>query len=96
MKTSGSSIVKKFAILGFIFGEAYMFFTVASPRLKGVDIPALSIAIRVAALSLLFGPFGLALGTGVGLLVDGLYRSLRPADASKTQPTAAPQEPERL
>lgn len=71
------SLVKKFAFAGLIFAEVYMIFTVASPRLKGVDIPATSIAIRVAAMALLFGPFGLAIGTGVGLLVDGARNALK-------------------
>jgi hypothetical protein len=52
----------------------YMVFAVAAPRLKGVDIPPEALATRLLAASLLFGPFGLAMGTGVGLLVDGLHR----------------------
>ena len=53
-----------------------MFFTVASPRLQGVEIPASSVALRVCALFFLFGPFGLAVGTGIGLLLDGLRGAL--------------------
>jgi hypothetical protein len=73
------SLVKKFAIAGLILAEVYMFFTVASPRLKGVEIPVSAIAVRAAAMAFLFGPFGLAIGTGVGLLVDGVARKLRGA-----------------
>jgi hypothetical protein len=88
VETRPSSLVKKFALAGLLLAEIYMVFTVASPRLKGVDIPATSIAIRMAALALLFGPFGLAVGTGVGLLVDGARRSLsaRPKNIEKTEP----------
>lgn len=88
METRQSSLVKKFAIAGLLLAEFYMVFTVASPRLRGVEIPATSIAIRVAALALLFGPFGLAVGTGVGLLVDGARRSLkaRPKNTDTPQP----------
>jgi hypothetical protein len=66
--------VRNFAIIGCILGEVYMIFAVAAPRLKGVDIPPEALATRFFAASLLFGPFGLAMGTGVGLLVDGLRR----------------------
>jgi hypothetical protein len=69
-----SSLVRNFAITGFVFGELYMFFAVASPRLKGVEIPADAMTARLLASSLLFGPFGLAMGTGLGLLADGLRR----------------------
>jgi len=75
-------LVKKFALAGLLLAEVYMVFTVASPRLRGVEIPPTSIAIRVAALSLLFGPFGLAVGTGVGLLVDGARRSFKASPES--------------
>ncbi len=71
------SLVKKFAISGMILAEVYMVFTVASPRLKGIDIPGTAIALRIAAMALLFGPFGLAIGTGIGLLADGLLRTLQ-------------------
>lgn len=69
-----SSLVRNFAIAGLVFGELYMFFTVTSPRLRGVEIPVDALAARLLASSLLFGPFGLAMGTGLGLLADGLRR----------------------
>ncbi len=53
-----------------------MFFSVAAPRLKGVEMPVAALTTRLFASSLLFGPFGLAMGTGVGLLADGLRRSM--------------------
>ena len=77
VETRQPSLVKNFAIAGLLLAEVYMVFTVASPRLQGVEIPTASIAIRVAAMALLFGPFGLAVGTGVGLLVDGIRRSFK-------------------
>lgn len=52
-----------------------MFFTVAGPRLQSADMPWDSLLIRLGSLALLFGPFGLAAGTGVGLLLDGLLNS---------------------
>ena len=70
------TFVRNFAILGFILGEVYMVFAVAAPRLKGIEIPLEALTTRLLASSLLFGPFGLAMGTGIGLLVDGLRRSI--------------------
>jgi hypothetical protein len=58
-----------------------MIFTVASPRLQGVEIPMASLLTRLVAMSLLFGPFGMAFGTGVGLLLDGLNRPRNPQDS---------------
>jgi hypothetical protein len=49
-----------------------MVFTVAGPRLQGIEIPFTSLLTRLVAMSLLFGPFGMALGTGVGLLLASL------------------------
>ena len=70
------SLVKWCAFLGLVLAEVYMVITVASPRLKGIEIPAAAVAARIVAMSLLFGPFGLAVGTGVGLLVDAIRRAL--------------------
>lgn len=78
-----ASLVRNFAIAGFVFGEVYMFFAVASPRLKGVEIPLDALTARLVASSLLFGPFGLAMGTGLGLLADGLRRLALEARAKK-------------
>jgi len=70
------SLVKWCAFLGLVLAEIYMVVTVASPRLKGIEIPAAAVAARIVAMSLLFGPFGLAVGTGVGLLLDAIRRAL--------------------
>ncbi len=85
MDTPPPSLVKKFAIAGLILAEIYMVFTVASPRLKGVDIPTAAIAFRIVAMAFFFGPFGLAIGTGVGLLADSALRALK-GSAKKTAP----------
>ena len=58
-----------------------MIFTVASPRLQGVEIPMASLLTRLVAMSLLFGPFGMAFGTGIGLLLDALTQSKAPPNA---------------
>lgn len=84
------SLVKKFAFAGLIFAELYMVFTVASPRLKGVEIPISAIAIRIACMAFLFGPFGLAIGTGVGLLVDGARNALKGSPQKSTPPIPDP------
>jgi len=62
--------------------------TVASPRLKGIEIPATAVAMRIAAMSLLFGPFGLAVGTGIGLMLDALGRTFAKTPSSKPEQTA--------
>ena len=60
-------------ITGIILGEVYMIFTIGSPRLKEVDIPMTSLLLRMLAASPFFGAFGLAAGTGIGLLLDGVF-----------------------
>lgn len=95
MEARPPSLVKKFAFAGLIFAEVYMVFTVASPRLKGVEIPAAAIAIRIAAMALLFGPFGLAIGTGVGLLIEGARNALRATPKGSAPPVANPASSQR-
>lgn len=63
-----------------------MVFTVASPRLKGVDIPTTALALRVAAMAFFFGPFGLAVGTGIGLLADSALRALKSSPKKNAPP----------
>lgn len=60
-----------------------MIFTVASPRLQGVEIPIASLVTRLVAMSLLFGPFGMAFGTGIGLLLDSLTQSKASQDSDQ-------------
>lgn len=72
MQNRKASVVKICGVIGFVAGEVYMIFTVAGPRLQGVEIPISSLLPRLFAMSLLFGPFGMALGTGIGLLLGAL------------------------
>ena len=79
MEKKRPSLVKWCAFSGLVLAELYMVITVASPRLKGIEIPASAVGTRIVAMSLLFGPFGLAVGTGVGLLVDAIRRTVFPS-----------------
>lgn len=63
------NLIKPFTIAGFIFGELYMVFTVLGPDRSGMALPWIGALGRLLASSLFFGPFGAALGLGVGLLV---------------------------
>jgi hypothetical protein len=51
-----------------------MIFTVAGPRMKDPSIPLDALLTRLAVLAVFFGPFGLAAGTGVGLLINALRK----------------------
>jgi hypothetical protein len=64
-------LVKAFAIAGFVLAEIYMVFTVLAPHLPGDEVPLGSTIRRLLILAIFFGPFGLAVGTGVGMLVQG-------------------------
>lgn len=66
------NLAKPFAIAGIVLAEVYMVFTVLAPNLQGEATPLWAKAARVAALSIFFGPFGAAVGTGVGLLATGV------------------------
>jgi hypothetical protein len=74
-------------IFGLIAGELYLFFTVASPRLTGVDIPLSVIATRLLALAPFFGGFGLAFGTGLGLLLGSLFPKPQSENPSERSPS---------
>ena len=84
------SLVKWCAIAGLVLAEIYMVITVASPRLKGIEIPATAVAMRIMAMSLLFGPFGLAVGTGIGLLLDALRRTFAKPPTPRPDQTPLP------
>ncbi|MEI6713409.1 MAG: hypothetical protein WCO60_06630 [Verrucomicrobiota bacterium] len=73
-------------IAGVVLGEIYMVFTVGSPRLKDVDIPTTSVLLRMLAASPFFAGFGLAVGTGIGLLLDGLLNKKSPKLPSNDTP----------
>ena len=83
MQHRKASLAKICGVIGFVAGEIYMIFTVASPRLQGIEIPLPSLITRLVAMSLLFGPFGMAFGTGVGLLLDSLKSSRVPRDSDQ-------------
>jgi hypothetical protein len=80
-----SSLVKPFAIAGVVAAEIYMVFTVLAPHLPGDEMPVAAAIRRMLVLSIFFGPFGLAVGTGIGLLVQGLVNVVR---RRKTDPAA--------
>ena len=67
-------LVRNCAIIGLILAEIYMVFTVAGPRSKEADIPIDALLTRIGVLSVFFGPFGLAAGTGVGLLINAFRK----------------------
>lgn len=68
---------KPFAIGGFIAGEIIMLLTVLAPNMKGTPAPPIDAQImRVLVGSIFFGPFGMAAGTGVGLLFSGLMSGI--------------------
>jgi hypothetical protein len=64
-------LVKAFAIAGFVLAEIYMAFTVLAPHLPGDEVPTSAIIRRLFVLAIFFGPFGMAVGTGIGMLVQG-------------------------
>lgn len=79
-----------------------MAFTVGSPRLKGVDVPWTSVFIRMLAASPFFAAFGLAAGSGVGLILQALFGSSSrknpsplhpPLSDPSSNPHASPQPP---
>ena len=78
MPAPARNYAKPFAIGGFIVGEIIMVLTVLAPNLKGTPAPPVDAQImRVVVGSIFFGPFGLAAGTGVGLLISGLLAKFR-------------------
>jgi hypothetical protein len=79
-------------LLGLLAGEIYMVFTVTSPRLRDVDIPTSALLTRMAATAPLFGSFGLALGTGIGLILRGLFASK--SDSLSHSSDSNPSKPE--
>jgi hypothetical protein len=68
---------KPFAIGGFIVAEIIMVLTMLAPNLDGATRPLDHLIIRLVVGFIFFGPFGLAVGTGVGLLFSGLVEHVR-------------------
>lgn len=65
-------LVKAFTIGGLVAGEAYMLFAVLAPYRTGAPIPPSALVWKVLSSALFFGPFGAAVGLGIGLLVSAL------------------------
>jgi hypothetical protein len=69
---------KPFAIGGFIVGEIIMVLVMLAPNQKGMPAPPVDwLGMRLLVGAIFFGPFGMAAGTGIGLLVSGLLAKLR-------------------
>ena len=73
-------------IAGLILGEVYMYFAVAGPRAKDLSLPMGSLVLRMLALAPLLGAFGLAVGTGLGLILDPVLNRKRKSASGKTPP----------
>lgn len=73
----GRNVTKPFTIGGFILGEIYLLFAALAPYHTGETLPLTGKLMRIAAGSIFFGPFGAALGMGVGLIV-GAFLKKRP------------------
>ncbi len=69
------NLTKPFSIAGFIFGEAYMLFAALAPSYSnGAPVEFAGKLARIAAGIIFFGPFGAAMGLGVGILVGALWK----------------------
>jgi hypothetical protein len=66
------NLIKPFTIAGFVFGEAYMLYAVLAPYRTGAAIPSSTLAWKIVASAIFFGPFGAAVGMGIGVLVAAL------------------------
>ncbi|HEV7402832.1 MAG TPA: hypothetical protein VGO11_07905, partial [Chthoniobacteraceae bacterium] len=76
MPEPARNYAKPFAIGGFIVAEIIMVLTMLAPNMKGAPRPPIDhLMIRLLVGAIFFGPFGLAVGTGLGLLYSGLVGS---------------------
>lgn len=66
------NLSKPFTIAGFALGEIYMLFAVLAPYRTGAPIPAEVLVWKIIASAIFFGPFGGAIGLGIGLIVSAL------------------------
>lgn len=66
-----------FSLAGFALGEAYLIYTVLAPDKSLAPVPLEGIVGRLAGAAFFFGPFGMAAGTGLGLVVSALVRRVR-------------------
>jgi hypothetical protein len=73
-----ANLVKRFAFGGLIFGEIYWVLVCLAPNAKGTPAPpADAIFMRLAAGAIFMGPFGAAVGVGLGLLATALVAQFR-------------------
>ena len=77
-------IVKAIAIAGAVLAEIYMVYTVLAPNPAG-PAPLGYLLKRVFVGAIFFGPFGLAVGTGVGLLVQAIMPQRNPVEVKKKE-----------
>lgn len=78
MSEPARNYAKPFAIGGFIVGEIIMVFVMLAPNLKGgTAAPVDHLVVRLLVGAIFFGPFGMAAGTGLGLLVSGILAKFR-------------------
>ena len=78
MPESAPNLVKRFALGGLFFGEIYWVLVCLAPNAKGAPAPPLdAIFMRLAAGALFMGPFGAAVGVGLGLIATALVAQLR-------------------
>ena len=70
----GRNLTKPFTIAGFILGELYMLYAVLAPYHTGAPVPLIGKIYRILGASVFFGPFGAAVGLGIGLLVGALLK----------------------
>lgn len=73
----GRNLTKPFTIAGFFLGEIYLLFAALAPHYTGQVVPLEGKIWRILAGSLFFGPFGAAVGLGIGLLVTALLNRRR-------------------
>jgi hypothetical protein len=83
-------IVKAIAIFGCVLAEIYMVFTMLAPNLPDQPTPWTHLVWRVFIGAIFFGPFGLAVGTGVGLLVQAVIpkRWVAVGEGKESQPAS--------
>ena len=78
MSVPARNLVKPFAIGGLIFGVIYGALVCLAPNLKGTPAPPVdAMVLRICATAIFMGPFGAAVGTGLGLLANGIQSKLR-------------------
>ncbi len=65
---------KIFGLIGAGLAEVYMVFAVLAPMQSGAPVPLGYLIQRLLVSAIFFGVFGALVGTGIGLLIGGLFR----------------------